>query len=66
MDRRRFLAGMGAAGAAPLAGLPLLAATASSTTLTATDVHVKDYPTVEAVRWIGETLERETQGRLRI
>ncbi|MDH5834278.1 TRAP transporter substrate-binding protein [Luteimonas kalidii] len=34
--------------------------------LTATDVHVSDYPTVEAVRWIGETLERETGGRLRL
>ena len=34
--------------------------------LTATDVHVKDYPTVDAVRWIGEQLERDTDGRLRI
>ncbi len=34
--------------------------------LTATDVHPKDYPTVAAVRWIGETLERETGGRLRV
>lgn len=34
--------------------------------LTATDVHVKDYPTVEAVRWIGETLQRETDGALGI
>ena len=66
MDRRRFLAGVGAACAAPLAGLPLLAATPAGSVLTATDVHVKDYPTVEAVRWIGDTLERETQGRLRI
>jgi tripartite ATP-independent transporter DctP family solute receptor len=34
--------------------------------LTATDVHPKDYPTVAAVRWLGETLERETDGRLRL
>jgi len=34
--------------------------------LTATDVHVSDYPTVEALRWFGETLERETAGRLRL
>ena len=34
--------------------------------LTATDEHVKYYPTVEAVRWIGETLERETGGRLKL
>jgi len=34
--------------------------------MTAADVHPKGYPTVEAVRWIGERLEKETQGRLRI
>jgi len=34
--------------------------------MTAADVHPKGYPTVEAVRWIGERLERETAGRLRI
>lgn len=66
MDRRRFLTGLGLACAAPVTGLPLLAATPAPHVLTATDVHVKDYPTVQAVRWIGETLERETQGRLRI
>ncbi len=32
--------------------------------LAATDVHVRGYPTVEALRWIGETLERETEGRV--
>jgi hypothetical protein len=36
-----------------------------STLLTATDVHVADHPTVTAVKWIGETLQRETNGRLR-
>ena len=34
--------------------------------LTATDVHVSNYPTVEAVRWIGEVMARETGGRVRI
>jgi tripartite ATP-independent transporter DctP family solute receptor len=34
--------------------------------LTAVDVHPNDYPTVEAVRWIGEELSRETNGRLSI
>ncbi|MBX3428278.1 MAG: TRAP transporter substrate-binding protein [Hyphomonadaceae bacterium] len=34
--------------------------------LTAVDVHPTDYPTVEAVRWIGAELERETGGRLLI
>ncbi|HBK45967.1 MAG TPA: C4-dicarboxylate ABC transporter [Xanthomonadaceae bacterium] len=34
--------------------------------LTATDVHVADYPTVTAVQWIGQTIERETGGRLKL
>jgi tripartite ATP-independent transporter DctP family solute receptor len=34
--------------------------------LTAADVHVDGYPTVEAVRWMGENLARETGGRLGI
>jgi tripartite ATP-independent transporter DctP family solute receptor len=36
------------------------------TVLTATDVHVSDYPTVAAVRWIGAELARATAGRLSI
>ena len=46
--------------------LPRTWAATDTHLLTATDVHVKDYPTVEAVRWIGETLERETDGRLKL
>jgi tripartite ATP-independent transporter DctP family solute receptor len=34
--------------------------------LTASDVHVAGYPTVEALRWLGETLERESGGRIGI
>jgi tripartite ATP-independent transporter DctP family solute receptor len=34
--------------------------------LTATDVHVADYPTVTAVKWIGQQLEAKTGGRLRM
>ncbi len=60
--RRRFIGGLGAA--AGLALLPPLATGSDGITLTATDVHVNDYPTVQAVRWLGETLERETGGRL--
>ena len=52
-----LLAGCGRGGTAPVPGGHLL---------TATDVHVADYPTVTAVKWIGETLERETGGRLRL
>ncbi|HST44190.1 MAG TPA: TRAP transporter substrate-binding protein DctP, partial [Luteimonas sp.] len=62
--RRRFL---GAAGAACVAALaPRGEAAAIPRLLTATDVHVADYPTVTAVRWIGETVARETQGRVRL
>ena len=64
MNRRRFLAaGVGAAAVMPLAGSHVLADEGRHV-LTATDVHVKDYPTVEAVRWIGETMARETGGRV--
>lgn len=66
MKRRTLLAGgIGIACAAVLAP-PAARAASRDGVLTATDVHVGDYPTVQAVRWIGETLERETGGRLRI
>lgn len=65
IDRRRFLAaGLGAC-AVPLLPLSALARSPAGE-LVATDVHVDGYPTVEAVKWIGETLARETDGRLRI
>ncbi len=61
--RRQMLAGVGLAlGSACLR--PSLAS--DGRMLTATDVHVSDYPTVEAVRWIGQQLEAETAGRLRL
>lgn len=63
-DRRQFLAGLaGACAAGAFAGAR---GDVGPRVLTATDVHVKDYPTVQAVRWIGEQLERETDGRLRL
>jgi tripartite ATP-independent transporter DctP family solute receptor len=62
---------LGLLGAAALARLRPAAATGSAATaavtptvLTAADVHVADYPTVEAIRWMGEVLQRETAGRL--
>ena len=61
MNRRECLLAAGAA------LLPFGADAAASTkTFTAADVHVNGYPTVEAVRWMGERIERETNGRLRI
>ena len=63
--RRAFLAGLGAACAAPLLQ-SVLRADEANTVLTATDVHVADYPTVNAVKWIGETMDRETGGRVRL
>ncbi len=64
INRRQLLqAGLGAAAlTSPL----VRAGGASARVLTASDVHVSDYPTVEAVRWIGQTLEQATGGRLRI
>jgi tripartite ATP-independent transporter DctP family solute receptor len=64
-SRRRFLRGMAAAGALACSGAGASDRRVAGM-LTATDVHPQDYPTVVAVRWLGETLARETGGRLRI
>ncbi|UYB52463.1 TRAP transporter substrate-binding protein [Xanthomonas sp. AM6] len=65
ITRRGFLgAGLAAAAAAPLGTLAQVGG--GGQLLTATDVHVADYPTVEAVRWFGQTLERQTGGRLKL
>lgn len=64
IDRRRFLTGLGATAAGLALARPGLAALDGSRLLTATDVHVKGYPTVAAVEWLGETLARETEGRV--
>lgn len=69
ITRRGFLAtGLGALGASALAGCSGNGggAAAGSRLLTATDVHVADYPTVTAVKWIGQELERRSGGRLRL
>ena len=62
--RRQLLAGGAALLGAAL--LPRAIAQAGTRVLTATDVHVKDYPTVAAVHWIGEQLEAATDGRIRM
>lgn len=57
-------------GLAGLSGLGLAAcaprADAGRTVLNAVDVHPADYPTVTAVKWMGEELARATDGRLGI
>ncbi|MBL8530480.1 MAG: TRAP transporter substrate-binding protein [Hyphomonadaceae bacterium] len=63
MISRRTLVGSGALIAAGAGAA--LAQSGATQTLTAVDVHPRDYPTVEAVRWMGEEIERETGGRLR-
>lgn len=65
-DRRGFLASLAAACTAAVLPGARAGTAAPARVLTATDVHVKDYPTVAAVRWIGEQLERETGGSLRL
>jgi tripartite ATP-independent transporter DctP family solute receptor len=65
VHRRRLLQAICGAGAGVMLGAHASDRRAAGL-LTATDVHPKDYPTVAAVRWLGETLERETNGRLRI
>ena len=69
ITRRNFLTtSLGALSAPLLAGCGRTGAdlVPGGHLLTATDVHVADYPTVTAVKWIGETLERQTNGRLRL
>lgn len=62
LSRRSLLAtGLTATGAA--AALP---GGGDQLRLDAVDVHPPGYPTVEAVKWIGAELERETGGRVRI
>lgn len=62
MISRRALLGTGAVIAAGAGAAAAQANTAR--VITAVDVHPTDYPTVEAVRWMGEAIARETNGRL--
>jgi tripartite ATP-independent transporter DctP family solute receptor len=61
LTRRSLLGGGIAACVAGCARAP-----GGARVLTATDVHVSGYPTVAALRWIGETMEKESAGRVRV
>jgi tripartite ATP-independent transporter DctP family solute receptor len=61
INRRHIIAGSGLALAASAAGCQ---SARSRSVLTACDVHRDSYPTVKAVKWIGEQLEAKTSGRL--
>lgn len=63
MMRRRDV--LLAFGAACVSQSPIAQAAAQGV-MTAADVHVDGYPTVEAVRWMSRQIEAETHGRLRI
>jgi tripartite ATP-independent transporter DctP family solute receptor len=60
-NRREILVGLGG-----MCALPATLARPLARTLTAADVHVDGYPTVLAVRWIGQQLDARTGGRLAI
>ena len=63
MNRRDALIGLGAVCAAHSRAATALAADGL---MTAADVHVDGYPTVQAVRWMSERIAAQTDGRLRI
>lgn len=63
MNRRDALVGLGALCAAHSR---TAAALNAEGLLTAADVHVDGYPTVQAVRWMSERIAAQTDGRLRI
>jgi tripartite ATP-independent transporter DctP family solute receptor len=65
MNRRQALAGLAASGLA-FGRTAIAAARGTDGLMTAADVHVDGYPTVEAVRWIGRVLGEQTAGRLGI
>ena len=58
MITRRALAVTGGAALAG-AGVAFAQQHSAGAAITAVDVHPSDYPTVEAVRWMGEEIARE-------
>ena len=63
MITRRHVAAL--AGAAFIAGF-CAAAQAQNVTLRSTDIHPDGYPTIEAVKYMGQLLDQRTNGRIKI
>jgi tripartite ATP-independent transporter DctP family solute receptor len=63
ISRRAVLLG---AGAACVHAGSVRGAVGKDDVLTASDVHVADYPTVQALRWMSDTISRESGGELSI
>jgi len=64
VNRRAVLLGAGAACVHAVGASRAFGAEASAGVLTASDVHVADYPTVLALQWMGQTLSKESGGEL--
>ncbi|MBB6250340.1 TRAP transporter substrate-binding protein [Nitrospirillum iridis] len=64
IKRRQLLGGIAAGMGLALGPGRAWAGAPPPGTFTASDVHVQDYPTVQAIQWIGEQLAKETDGRL--
>lgn len=64
LTRRSLISTAGALVAAPAIVGPVAAQ--ATITLRSTDIHPDGYPTIEAVRFMGQLLEQRTQGRVKI
>ncbi len=65
LTRRTFVSTAGALVAGPaVLGRP--AAAQATVTLRSTDIHPDGYPTIEAVKFMGQLLEQRTNGRIKI
>lgn len=65
MISRRLLASAAAAALAAMT-LSLVPAAAQTVTLRSADIHPDGYPTVEAVKYFGELVEKGTSGRIKV
>ncbi|MBL8571460.1 MAG: TRAP transporter substrate-binding protein [Phreatobacter sp.] len=64
LTRRTFMSTAGALAATPAIVGP--ASAQAAITLRSTDIHPDGYPTIDAVKFMGQLLEQRTQGRIKI